>query len=200
MHVTSYENMKKFREKYLADYQGKNIHILDIGSQDINGTYKPLFSENKWDYQGLDICAGKNVDIVVKDIYNWKEIKSNSYDVIVSGQAFEHIEFFWLTMKEIARVLNNSGLCCIIAPSSGFEHKFPVDCWRFYEDGMAALARYASLELIEVHTFREPELYGVENLWQDTVLVCKKNNPPSDSSKIKKRMEAVVHRILHISG
>jgi hypothetical protein len=48
------------KEKYLSNYQGKNLNILDVSSQDINGTCKPLFSKNKWKYQGLDICQGKN--------------------------------------------------------------------------------------------------------------------------------------------
>jgi hypothetical protein len=34
---------------------------------------------------------------------------------VVSGQAFEHIEFIWLTILEIARVLKTNGLAVIIA-------------------------------------------------------------------------------------
>ncbi|MEM1725222.1 MAG: methyltransferase domain-containing protein, partial [Thermoplasmata archaeon] len=42
---------------------------------------------------------------VVKDPYNWIEIEDSSVDVVISGQAFEHIEYPWLTIKEIYRVL-----------------------------------------------------------------------------------------------
>ena len=33
--------------------------------------------------------------------------------------------------ENIERVLKPSALCCIIAPSSGPEHKHPVDCLAF---------------------------------------------------------------------
>jgi len=174
MHTSSYQNMRRFVDKYMQSYRSRKTRILDVGSQDINGSYKPLFDNRNWEYQGLDICQGENVDIVVKDIYNWKEVRSNSYDVVISGQALEHIEFFWLTMCEIARVLKNEGLCCIIAPSSGPEHRYPKDCWRFFPDGLEALAGYAMLEVIEVYTCWEPMRDGEENVWKDTVLVCRK--------------------------
>jgi SAM-dependent methyltransferase len=78
-----------------------------VGSLDHSGkyNYKPIFNESNWKYTGLDIQAGNNVDLIVTDIYNWFEIEDNTYDVIISGQFFEHLEFFWLTMNQIERVL-----------------------------------------------------------------------------------------------
>ena len=43
---------------------------------------------------------------MVLDIYNWIEIPDESYDVVISGQAFEHMEFFWKSIIEIKRILN----------------------------------------------------------------------------------------------
>ena len=126
--------------------------MLDLGSQDINGSYRPLFSEPAWRYLGVDMSAGANVDIVLADPYDWREIAPASADVIISGQTFEHTEFFWLTMLQIARALRPNAICCIIAPSSGPEHRFPVDCWRVYPDGLRAVARYAGLETAEAWT------------------------------------------------
>jgi SAM-dependent methyltransferase len=177
MHTSSLEKMRKFVSQYLEIYRGKELKVLDVGSCDINGSYRSLFEVNKWQYHGLDVAAGKNVDIVIKDIYRWKEIRYNTYDVVISGQAFEHIEYFWLTMQEIARVMKTGGLCCIIAPSSGFVHKYPLDCWRFYSDGLLALARYAGLEAIEAYTENQSEAYGEPNIWQDSFLVAKKPRP-----------------------
>ena len=95
-------------------------------------------------------------------------LQDEIFDVVISGQTFEHIEFFWLTMQEIKRILKQTGLCCIIAPSSGPEHKFPIDCWRFFPDGMKAIAKYAKLSIIEVYSV-------IEDLWNDTILICKKD-------------------------
>ena len=168
--------MGDFKEKYLSSRKGESLRILDLGSQDINGSYRPLFDHEPWTYQGADMSAGKNVDIVLKDPYRWREVPSNSYDVVISGQAFEHIEYFWVTMVEIARVLKPEGLCCLVAPSSGSEHRYPVDCWRFYPDGFSALARFADLKVVEVFTDRHPrsDYTDESGEWKDTVLVCRK--------------------------
>lgn len=173
MHASSYKNMEKFVLKYLKEYKDQEIKIIDIGSQDINGTYKPLFQNSKWTYVGCDMVKGENVDIVIDNVYDWKDIKSGTFDVVISGQAFEHIEYFWVTILEIARILKNGGLSCIIAPSGGTEHRYPVDCWRYYPDGFKALARYAGLKTIDVYTQWNKELYpDYDPVWKDSVLIC----------------------------
>jgi len=175
MHQSSYDKMTDFVHKYLQQMSDKPLIILDLGSQDINGTYKPLFSLPAWKYIGLDMAEGKNVDIVIRDPYSWKDIRSDYADVLISGQTFEHIEYFWLTMKEISRVLKPGGLCCIIAPSGGIEHRYPTDCWRIYPDGFRALAKYAGLEPLEIFTQWENRDYpDGSDIWHDSVLICRK--------------------------
>lgn len=117
MHKSSLDKMEKFIDNHLDKNQ--KLKILDIGSQDVSeegyyGSYKHLFRCDNWEYTGVDLCDGKNVDVVLKDVYRWNEFSSNSFDVIVSGQAIEHIEFFWITMYEISRVLKSDGLCYLI--------------------------------------------------------------------------------------
>jgi len=179
MHASSVDKMRAFRDKYLISKKDESLSILDVGSQEVyeNGSYKPLFADYpQWKYQGLDMVDGNNVDIVLKDTYDWSQIRSNSVDVIISGQAFEHIEYFWLSMMEIARVLKLGGICCIVAPSSGYEHRYPVDCWRFYPDGFRAMAKYARLMPIEIYTqWEDSNIYDEgANCWHDSVLIAKK--------------------------
>ena len=138
MHKSSYDKMSELLDGYVLNQKHSKGTVLDFGSYDANGTYKELLCSKKWDYLGLDINPGPNVDIVPKDTYKWHEIDDESCDLIISGQAFEHCEYFWLVFEEFARILKPSGKCIIIAPSSGHEHRFPVDCWRFYPDGMRA--------------------------------------------------------------
>lgn len=95
---------------------------------------------------------GPNVDIVLQHPYDWSSLETDSFDVIVSGQAFEHTEFFWITFAEMTRVLKKGGLLCVIAPNGFAEHRYPVDCYRFFSDGMIALARYVNLEPLHAHT------------------------------------------------
>ncbi len=175
MHLSSFDNMKHFRSKYLEALTDKSLSIYDLGSCDINGSYKPLFDNDKWSYKGVDMQPGKNVDIVLKDPNHWKDIKSGSVDVLVSGQAFEHMEYFWVVMLEIRRILRPGGLCCLIAPSSGHEHRFPVDCYRFFPDGFRALAKFASIDEIESYYTKEEGRYvdGSE-VWKDCVFIGRK--------------------------
>ena len=96
------------------------------------------------------MCPGKNVTYVPKDPYNWDELSDESFDFIISGNAFEHIEYPWLTIKEIYKKLKNRGFACILTPFSLGEHKYPTDCYRYYSDGFAALAKWGGFQIIEV--------------------------------------------------
>jgi len=197
MHQSSLDKMLAFKNRYLEARKHEPLIILDLGSLDVNGSYRPYFGEPPWIYRGVDLSAGRNVDIVLQDPYNWREIGSNSADVVVSGQAFEHIEFFWLTILEAARVLKPGGLCCLIAPSAGPEHRYPVDCWRFYPDGFRALARYASLEVLEVYAQTEPTDYpDGSDAWRDAVLVCRKPPLPVLSSWKRDLKNRLLRRLL----
>ena len=97
-----------------------------------------------------------------------------SVDLIVSGQVFEHMEYFWLTWREMARVVKPGGLIFLIAPSRGPEHRYPVDCWRYYPDGYRALARYGGFEVLDVHTDWQPHADPGSAPWGDTVGVFRK--------------------------
>ena len=121
------------------------------------------------------MASGKNVDVVLRTPYAWREIATDSADVVISGQAFEHIQYFWITMLEVARVLKPGGICCILAPSSGPEHRYPLDCWRFYPDGMGSLAHFAQMEVLEATTQWEDQGYADgSDWWHDSMLVCRK--------------------------
>lgn len=149
MHESSINGMAWFRDNFLS--RDKILKILDIGSMDVNGSYRDLFQNNTWIYKGMDISEGRNVDIVVANPLNWKEIPNEDYDVVISGQTLEHCEFPWVTMQEMARVLRKGGLLCVIAPQEASEHRYPVDCYRYLPDGFRALARWAMLDVKEVY-------------------------------------------------
>lgn len=175
MHLSSYEHMARLVATHLdAD---KPLDILDIGAcaveDNFNGCYRPLFDAPHWRYRGVDLAPGANVDIVLESPYALP-MQSASVDVIVSGQAFEHMEYFWMVWREMARVLRPGGLAFLIAPSRGPEHRYPVDCWRFYPDGYRALARYGGFELLEVQTDWQPHADPGSAPWGDTVGVFRR--------------------------
>lgn len=153
MHDSSMLRMKWFVDHYIEN--GKTV--LDIGSYNVNGCYRDLFNDKDIDYTGLDIEDGPNVDVIMKNPYSWDNLEDNYFDYIISGQAFEHIEYPWLTIKEVYKKLKPGGIVCIIAPNGGHEHRYPVDCWRFFGDGLVALAKWADLEVIDVSVAGIPE-------------------------------------------
>lgn len=166
MHISSMKRMECFFKNYIKS-DNIPIRILDVGSYSINGSYRDLLREYKnIEYVGLDILDGPNVDVKVEDIYDWKEIENESFDFIVSGQAFEHIEYPWLTMKQIYLKLKNGGTTCVIAPSTIEEHRYPKDCYRYYGDGLNALVTYAGLRVLETAIGGVPDK-NADGLWND---------------------------------
>lgn len=192
MHKSSHSKMEWFKNTYLD--KSRHLEVLDVGSLDPNGNYNysDIFNEANWNYTGLDYEAGNNVDIVVTDIYNWFEIEDNTYDVIISGQFFEHLEFFWLTMSQIERTLKPGGYVCIIAPSDGPKHGGNMkNCYKFYEDGFRALAKYVDLEVIHVSVNNSEEA----DPWHDTCLVARKAGSISQENT-----EELENRINNLEG
>jgi SAM-dependent methyltransferase len=138
-----------------------------VPGQEHLGSYRQLITNKKWKYTGADVETGTNVDTVIEDYefpYN-----DAAFDIVISGQTIEHIEFPWVWFKEMARVLKPGGYCCIIAPAVIHEHKYPIDTFRYYPDGMRALAKWSNLEVIDVRRLR------VHNKrMEDTYLIAKK--------------------------
>jgi len=168
--------VRDFRDRHLGGREQQSLRILDIGSQDVNGSYRDLFTRPAWQYLGADLAPGRNVDVVLTEPHHWAELPSGGADVVICGQVFEHMRYIWMGIREVARVLAPGGLCCIVAPSSGPEHRYPVDCWRIYPDGFRALAEYAGLEVLEVRTqWEDDPAYGHDsNQWHDSVLVARR--------------------------
>ena len=92
MHTSSMLRMTWFEKDFASKLAGNEISILDVGSYSVNGSYKGIFSDHKYKYTGMDMSAGPNVDLVLPNPYDWSRIPSDTYDVVISGQAFEHVE------------------------------------------------------------------------------------------------------------
>jgi SAM-dependent methyltransferase len=151
MHASSLENMEKCYRRYIAggplEARAETI-VLDVGGADVNGTYRDLFAKPPFRYQAADLGPGPSVDIVLDDPYRFP-LPDGSVDIVISGQALEHAEFFWRMFEEMVRVLRPEGFIFLIAPSAGPIHRFPVDCYRFYPDSYAALAKHAGCVLVQ---------------------------------------------------
>ena len=195
MHTSSLAHVQGLVHKYLSGSTNKPLKIIDIGSYDVNGSYKQFFLHPSWQYTGVDLGAGPNVDVVLESPYRLP-FDSFSVDVIVSGQAFEHVEYFWCSWLEMVRVLKPGGHIFLLAPSRGPEHRYPQDCWRFYPDAYRALAKYASLELLQVSTDWEPHASEDSAAWGDTVGVFRQPQLSGMQMLRRRLMQQLRYRVM----
>ena len=120
--------------RYVRDLNGLGGRVLDVGSLDITGCVRDLFD----DYTGLDMKAGKNVDVIA-DAHDLP-FGDESFDVVCCLEMLEHASDFFMTLAEIDRVLRPGGYLLLTARANGYElHDFPHDYWRFNEDGFRLL-------------------------------------------------------------
>jgi len=157
MHPEAYLQM----DKNLSLWQGEKANVLDVGSFDVNGSYKGLLEKRGWQYTGVDIVDGKNVDIVSSDPYNFP-FEDNQFDVVMSGSTMEHVEAIWAWIPELARMIKPGGLLAIITHTHWRYHPHPVDCWRVMPDGMKYLFDLTGvLERYEINQYCTTDISGV---------------------------------------
>jgi len=185
-----------FEHNYKTFLENKTqIRVLDVGGRDINGNYKQLFKAENYIYEVLDIADGDGVDIIPREPYSWKEIEDDTYDIVISGQTFQHIEYPWLTIKEIGRVLKKGGICCILAPSNRYNERYPIVCYGILKDGFVALAKWAGLKVLHVSVAGVPCL-ETDLDWDypldDGMLIAQK--PREDGTVIEHAPQLTVER------
>jgi len=97
---------KNFIKEFIDADHFRNKKVLEVGSQDINGNNNYLFQN--CDVLRIDLGEGRNVDLVCHgaDL----DHESESYDSIISTEAFEHDSRFDETLKNIIRLLKSGGL------------------------------------------------------------------------------------------
>ena len=96
-----------------------DVKILDIGSLDINGNTKHFF-QHPYYYIGLDLAEGPNVNIVCPaHLYDC----GFKFDVVTSGECFEHDMYYARSLNNMVNLLRPGGLMMFTCASDGrFEH------------------------------------------------------------------------------
>ena len=106
----------------------KDVSVLDVGSLDINGSNRYLFSGCS--YVGVDVGAGRNVDLVSR--CHELQFLDGAFDTIISTECFEHDPYFDRSLINIYRMLKSGGLflftCATTGrPEHGTVHREPAD-------------------------------------------------------------------------
>lgn len=154
---------------FFSCYADKSSAILDVGSCNVNGSLR-IFAPQSCRYVGVDMAAGRGVDVVLDDPHVYP-FPDDEFDLVVSTSCLEHDQMFWLSFAEMARMVRPGGFVYLSVPQAGPYHGHPVDCWRFNNDAPEALAAWSRrcghpLEIVECFT-GTPEKDG----WIDNVSI-----------------------------
>lgn len=108
--------------------------VLDVGSMDVNGTVRDNFLA-AGEYVGIDMREGKCVDRVMKaeDLPN--HFTPGYFDIVVSSNTLEHVEFWREAIRGMWTVLKTGGNICIVTPTKEKgRHGYPDDFWRWTKE------------------------------------------------------------------
>lgn len=186
MHATAFSTGRNFFKTYVDP--DTTPRVVEIGSQNVNGSLRDVAPSNIKEYVGLDFAHGAGVDIVLEDPYKFP-LENDSFDILVTSSCFEHSEMFWLSFLEGMRVLKDTGVMYINIPSAWESyHRYPVDCWRFWPDaskGLESWANYNNIPSMVLESYVTPPP-GNGIYTADYVCVFLKNRLHAD--KHKRRM------------
>jgi SAM-dependent methyltransferase len=111
-HKEQIDFMSLVKERFPKSFDG--VRVLDIGSLDINGNNRYLFTN--YSYIGVDLGEGANVDVVCKGHEYKNEVL---FDTVISTECFEHDEFWEKTIINCIALLKAGGLFAFTCATTG---------------------------------------------------------------------------------
>jgi len=186
MHDTAMLIGSLFLEWALTDIgiPSEECHVVDLGGLDVNGSLHQTATEKLgMKYSCVDMEAHESVDFVVAPNQPLP-FADHSVHIIVSSSCFEHDPCFWMTFREMCRILHPKGFIYVNAPSNGVYHGYPGDNWRFYTDAAQALAVWASNSFHSSPSYpmQVREVFHVlplKDMWIDYVAIWSASDSPA---------------------
>lgn len=114
MHKEQKEWCEEIKRKFPEYFE--RTFVLDMGSLDVNGTNRYLFTDSL--YVGVDVLPGPGVDIV--SVGHLFVAPSTLFDVVLSTNALEHDVFWYKTIPHMVNLLRHGGLLFF---SCGYSHR-----------------------------------------------------------------------------
>ncbi len=105
-----FSQLKRLYPQYFTE-----VKVCEIGSLDINGSIRSLFSGCA--YTGFDVGAGPGVDVVMQG--QWVDRPTGHFDAMVSAECFEHNPFWVETFANMLRMTRPGGLVAFSCASTG---------------------------------------------------------------------------------
>ena len=163
MHITSLVAGEEFANTYIDttdsmtpittnNFKTLKKIVVNLGGLNVNGFLREYYEANGYKYICVDIAKDSSVDITIK-VGDKLPFDNQSIDFIVSSSAFEHDPLFWMTFREMCRIIKPEGFIFINALSCGSYYTYPINSYRFYLDASQSLAYWSGIELADTDTY-----------------------------------------------
>jgi SAM-dependent methyltransferase len=181
--------------------------VVDVGGKNVNGSLREYFTKNEMKYISVDLEEDPSVDIIIKP-GDKLPFEDQSVDLVVSTSCFEHDPIFWMTFKEMCRIVKLNGFIYINVPSNGVYHCYPGDNWRFYSDAGQALAYWSGIQLSNetvypVKVMESFHILPVNDIWTDFICVWQRVNTKENNITISQDIinnNGLLERLLHLNN
>jgi len=108
------------------------------------------FVPDSWGYQGMDIIAGPNVDIVGDAHELSSMFPQQRFDAVMAFSVLEHLLMPWKFILELNHILNDGAIGIFTTHQCWPLHDQPWDFWRFSDRAWAGLLNHETgFEIIE---------------------------------------------------
>lgn len=109
--------------------------VLEVGSFDdgITSSFRGFYTGK---YVGVDIKAGKGVDVVA-DLS--KTVPDGDFDLVICCSVLEHTPDPWGMARNLTKALRPGGALYVSVPWVWRYHAYPDDYWRFSWRGIETL-------------------------------------------------------------
>jgi SAM-dependent methyltransferase len=129
-------NQRLFLERLVPKVDGP---VIEIGAKDYGSTtsFRDLYQGVE--YVGVDMEAGKGVDIVADLSAGTGQLPASHFALAICCSVLEHTPRPWLLADNIARLLRPGGQLYLSVPWVWRYHAYPDDYFRFSPRGVQSL-------------------------------------------------------------
>jgi SAM-dependent methyltransferase len=113
--------------------------VLEVGSKDYGNTSSFRHFYANCPYLGVDLAAGKGVDMVADLTRGAAGLPENHFALAICCSVLEHVDKPWLMAENITRLVRPGGRLYVSVPWVWRYHPYPDDYFRFSFRGVRSL-------------------------------------------------------------